>query len=76
MQHARSRTWFSSFHNSLPEYNGLKMKSGTIGGAKSFTGYSTSKAGEEYTFAIIINNYNGSAGEIVKKMYRVLDVLK
>ncbi len=52
------------------------MKSGTIGGAKSFTGYAKSKSGDKYTFAIIINNYNGSAGEIVKKMYKVLDVLK
>ncbi|HEX8334271.1 MAG TPA: D-alanyl-D-alanine carboxypeptidase/D-alanyl-D-alanine-endopeptidase [Segetibacter sp.] len=76
MQYAKGRIWFSSFHNSLPEYNGLKMKSGTIGGAKSFTGYASSKTGEEYTFAIIINNYTGSAGEVVRKMYRVLDVLK
>jgi D-alanyl-D-alanine carboxypeptidase/D-alanyl-D-alanine-endopeptidase (penicillin-binding protein 4) len=76
MQYAKSRQWFSSFHNSLPEYNGLKMKSGTIGGAKSFTGYANSKAGEDYTFAIVVNNYFGSAGDIVKKMYKVLDVLK
>jgi D-alanyl-D-alanine carboxypeptidase/D-alanyl-D-alanine-endopeptidase (penicillin-binding protein 4) len=47
------------------------MKSGTISGAKSFTGY----AGR-YTFAIIINNFNGPSGEMVKKMYRVLDLLK
>jgi D-alanyl-D-alanine carboxypeptidase/D-alanyl-D-alanine-endopeptidase (penicillin-binding protein 4) len=76
MQYAKNKPWFSSFHNSLPEYNGLKMKSGTIGGAKSFTGYSKSKTGDEYTFAIVINNYTGSAGEIVRKMYNVLDVLK
>ena len=76
MQYAKARPWYSSFYNSLPEYNGLKMKSGTIGGAKSFTGYATSKTGEAYTFAIIINNYNGSAGGIVSKMYKVLDVLR
>jgi D-alanyl-D-alanine carboxypeptidase/D-alanyl-D-alanine-endopeptidase (penicillin-binding protein 4) len=29
-----------------------------------------------YTFALIINNYNGSSAEMVRKMYRVLDVLK
>jgi D-alanyl-D-alanine carboxypeptidase/D-alanyl-D-alanine-endopeptidase (penicillin-binding protein 4) len=76
MQFAKARPWFSSFYNSLPDYNGLKMKSGTIGGAKSFTGYVKSKSGEEYTFAIIINNYNGAASSIVTKMYKVLDVLK
>lgn len=71
MQYARTRTWFSSFHNALPEINGIKMKSGTIGGTKSFTGYIG-----DYTFAIIVNNYNGTASEIVRKLYKVLDVLK
>jgi D-alanyl-D-alanine carboxypeptidase/D-alanyl-D-alanine-endopeptidase (penicillin-binding protein 4) len=71
MQYARSQNWFSSFYNALPEINGIRMKSGTIGGAKSFTGYVGG-----YTFAIVVNNFNGPASEMVKKMYRVLDVLK
>ncbi|MDB5193151.1 MAG: D-alanyl-D-alaninecarboxypeptidase/D-alanyl-D-alanine-endopeptidase [Segetibacter sp.] len=71
MQYAKSRPWFNVFNEGLPEYNGLKMKSGTIGGAKSFTGYSG-----DYTFAIIINNYIGSSSDVVKKMYKVLNVLK
>lgn len=54
----------------------MKLKSGTIGGTKSFAGYHTSKEGVTYTVAIIINNYDGSAGEIVKKMFRILDELK
>ena len=76
MQYAKSRSWFAAFYNALPEFNGLKMKSGTIGGAKSFTGYSKAADGTEYTFSIIINNYNGPASQIVGKMYKVLDVLK
>ncbi|MEJ7682012.1 MAG: D-alanyl-D-alanine carboxypeptidase [Segetibacter sp.] len=71
MQYARSRPWFSSFYNALPEINGIKMKSGSIGGVRSFTGYVGN-----YTFAIVINNYNGSPGEMVRKMYRLLDMLK
>ncbi len=71
MQYARTRPWFSSFLNALPEINGIKMKSGTIGGAKSFTGYV-----EGYTFAIVVNNYNGSSAEIVRKLYTVLNALK
>ncbi len=71
MQYAKGRPWFTAFNNALPEINGLRMKSGTIGGAKSFTGYSG-----EYIFAIIVNNYNGSAGDIQKKMWRVLHELK
>ncbi len=76
MQYAITRPWFPSFYNALPEYNGLKMKSGTIGGTKSFTGYAKSKAGTEYTFAIIVSNYHGSSAQVVQKMYTVLDVLK
>jgi D-alanyl-D-alanine carboxypeptidase/D-alanyl-D-alanine-endopeptidase (penicillin-binding protein 4) len=71
MQYARARPWFRAFYNALPEINGIKMKSGTIGGAKSFTGYVG-----DYTFAIIVNNYNGSSTEMVRKLYKVLDVLK
>jgi D-alanyl-D-alanine carboxypeptidase/D-alanyl-D-alanine-endopeptidase (penicillin-binding protein 4) len=71
MQYARSQTYFNSFYNALPEFNGIKMKSGTIGGVKSFTGYSGG-----YTFAIVATNYNGSTSEIVRKMYKLLDLLK
>ncbi|MBO9631697.1 MAG: D-alanyl-D-alanine carboxypeptidase/D-alanyl-D-alanine-endopeptidase [Chitinophagaceae bacterium] len=76
LQFAKDRPWFSSFHYSLPLYNGMKMKSGSIGGSRAFAGYHTAKDGTKYTFAIIINNYNGGSGETVKKMYRVLDILK
>ena len=73
---AKTRPWYRSFYHSLPEFNGMKIKSGTIGGSKSFAGYHTSSTGREYVFAIIVNNYNGSSGDLVKKMYKVLDVLK
>lgn len=76
LQYAKTRDWFSSLYNALPMYNGMKMKSGTIGGAKAYTGYHTSKSGTEYTFAIIINNYGSDAGSIVPKMFKVLDELK
>ena len=76
LQYAKTRPWYNSFYLSLPTYNGIKMKSGSIGGARSFAGYHKSKDGHEYVFAIIVNNYDGSSGAIVKKMYQVLDVLK
>jgi len=76
LQHAKTRPWFKSFYNCLPLYNGIKMKSGTIGGSKAFTGYHTAADGTEYTFSIIINNYDGTAASIVQKMYAVLNVLK
>lgn len=76
LQYAKTRTWFPSFYEALPVYNGMKIKSGSIGGARSFAGYHTSAGGKLFVFAIIVNNYDGSSGNIVKKMYRVLDLLK
>jgi D-alanyl-D-alanine carboxypeptidase/D-alanyl-D-alanine-endopeptidase (penicillin-binding protein 4) len=76
LQYARARSWFNAFYDALPEYNSMKMKSGSIGGARAFAGYHTAIDGRQYTFSIIVNNYEGSSGEVVKKMYAVLDVLK
>jgi D-alanyl-D-alanine carboxypeptidase/D-alanyl-D-alanine-endopeptidase (penicillin-binding protein 4) len=76
LQYARSRPWFHYYEDALPIFNQMKLKSGTIGGAKSFAGYHTAKEGTTYTVAIIVNNFDGSAGEVVKKMYKVLDELK
>ncbi len=76
LHYAKKQSWFRGFYNSLPDYNGMKMKSGTIAGAKGFTGYHTSRNGTEYAFSFLVNNYNGSSYTLVQKMYRVLDELK
>ncbi|MBX2921356.1 MAG: D-alanyl-D-alanine carboxypeptidase/D-alanyl-D-alanine-endopeptidase [Chitinophagaceae bacterium] len=76
LQYARKQPWFLSFYQSLPEYNGMKMKSGTIRNVKGFCGYHTSKTGKEYVFSFLVNNYNGSPAALVRKMYKVLDHLK
>lgn len=76
LQYAKSRPWFNYYYDALPVFNQMKLKSGTIGGAKSFAGYHTAKDGTAYTVAIIVNNYNGSAAEIVKKLFLILDELK
>jgi serine-type D-Ala-D-Ala carboxypeptidase/endopeptidase (penicillin-binding protein 4) len=76
LQYARNRPWFESYAAAFPEYNKMKLKSGTIGGAKGFAGYHTSKEGNGYTVALLVNNYDGPASEIVKKMFLVLDELK
>ena len=76
LQYARTRSWFNAFYDALPEYNDMKMKSGSIGGARAFAGYHTAKDGRQYTFSIIVNNYDASLGNVVKKLYTVLDVLK
>ncbi|MBB1282891.1 D-alanyl-D-alanine carboxypeptidase/D-alanyl-D-alanine-endopeptidase [Flavisolibacter sp. BT320] len=76
LHYAKKQPWFSGFYEGFPVYNGMKLKSGTIGGAKGFCGYHTSKDGKPYIVAFIVNNYTGSASSIVQKMYKVLDVLK
>jgi serine-type D-Ala-D-Ala carboxypeptidase/endopeptidase (penicillin-binding protein 4) len=76
LKYARSQPWFSGYYYAFPEYNGMKMKSGTISDVKGFCGYQKSNDGNEYIFSFIVNNYNGTASQLVQKMYRVLDELK
>jgi D-alanyl-D-alanine carboxypeptidase/D-alanyl-D-alanine-endopeptidase (penicillin-binding protein 4) len=76
LQFARSQPWFGQFYNNLPVMNGIKMKSGYIGGVRSYAGYIKSFSGKEYTFAFIVNNFYGDAGSIREKMWKLLDLLK
>lgn len=76
LKYSKTRNWFPYFYESLPEFNKMKMKSGTIYGTKGFTGYHTSRKGEEFIFSFLVNNYNGSPSALVEKMFRVLNVLK
>lgn len=76
LKYARTRDWFPYFYNSLPDYNGMTMKSGTIKDVKGFCGYHKAKDGKEYIFSFLVNNYNGPSSSLVNKMYKVLDVLK
>lgn len=76
MQYARQQNWFTSFYNALPEMNGIKMKDGYINGVRSYTGYIKSKTGMEYSFSFIVNNFDGNAGTVREKIWKVLDILK
>lgn len=76
LKYAKSQPWFDGYYYAFPEYNGMKMKSGTINGVKGFCGYQKSRDGNEYIFSFLVNNYNGSASAVVQKMYKVLNELK
>ena len=76
LQYARDKAWFPSFYNALPIYNGMKLKSGTMGGVKSFAGYHTSEDGINYTVAMIVNDFDGSSAEVTLKIFEVLNELK
>ena len=74
--YAQKQSWFQSFYNALPVYNGMKLKSGTINGVRCFTGYHTASNGKKYVIAIIVNNYDNSKGSVTPKIFNVLDALK
>ena len=76
LKYAKPQSWFPDFFKALPEYNNMKMKSGSISDVKSFCGYHTAGDGTQYIFSFIVNNYNGTSSGMVKKMYQVLDSLK
>lgn len=68
---SKSQQWFNSFFQSLPLYNNMKMKSGTIGDVIAYTGYHNNLC-----FAIIVNNYNGSTSQLRQKVFALLNTLK
>lgn len=76
LKYAKSKSWFPFFLQSLPDYNGMTMKSGTISDVKGFCGYHKAKDGKEYIFSFLVNNYSGKTSPLVGKMYKVLDELK
>ena len=72
----RNTPWFESFYESLPTYNGMKMKSGTIGGVLGYTGYQTTANGTPLVFSLLVNNYQGPAQPMRQRMYQLLNTLK
>jgi len=75
LQSAKKESWFPDFYESLPTYNNMKMKSGSIRNVLTYAGYQTYN-GRELCFSIMVNNYNGSNRAIREKMFKVLDELK
>jgi D-alanyl-D-alanine carboxypeptidase/D-alanyl-D-alanine-endopeptidase (penicillin-binding protein 4) len=75
LQSAKKESWFADLYASLPVYNDMKMKSGSINNVLCYAGYQT-KNGREFCFSIMVNNFSGSSRGIKEKMFRVLDELK
>ncbi len=76
LQFVRKEPWYAPFYESLPLYNQMKMKSGSIADVLAYAGYHTNAGGQNLVFSFMINNYNGSTAAIRQKMFRVLDELK
>ena len=75
LKSAKGTDWYPDFYQSLPVYNDMKMKSGSILNVLTYAGYQ-SHNGRELCFSIMVNNFNGSSRGIKEKMFRVLDELK
>lgn len=75
MEYARNQKWFASFYDALPLISGFKMKSGSINGVVSYTGYIKGRNGNNYTFAFVVNNFDGSANAVRQKMWKLLGEL-
>lgn len=72
----RGEPWFGSFYESIPTYNGMKMKSGTIGGVLGYAGYQTAPDGSPLVFVLLVNNYQGAAQPMRQRMFQLLNTLK
>ncbi|HEX3385180.1 MAG TPA: D-alanyl-D-alanine carboxypeptidase/D-alanyl-D-alanine-endopeptidase, partial [Mucilaginibacter sp.] len=75
LRSAKGTDWYNDFYESLPVYNNMKMKSGSILNVLTYAGYQTHN-GRELCFSIMVNNYNGSGRGVKEKMFKVLDELK
>src|SRR5690606_31125829 len=76
LQSIGKEPWFGSFYESLPTYNGMKMKSGTIGGVLGYVGYQNASDGTPLVFALLVNNYQGGAQAMRQRMFQLLNTLK
>jgi D-alanyl-D-alanine carboxypeptidase/D-alanyl-D-alanine-endopeptidase (penicillin-binding protein 4) len=75
LQSAKAADWFPDFYESLPTYNNMKMKSGSIANVLTYAGYQTYN-GRELCFSIMVNNFNGAGRGVREKIFRVLDEMK
>lgn len=71
-----SKTWFPVFFKSLPLIHNITMKSGYIGGTRSYAGYVKLRNQTVCSFAFIIHGYSGSPRPVKEKMFTILDALQ
>lgn len=60
---------------STPAEGKLRAKSGTLQHVRTFTGYAPASDGRLLAFAILVNNYSGSGGDVRRKIYDLMAAL-
>jgi serine-type D-Ala-D-Ala carboxypeptidase/endopeptidase (penicillin-binding protein 4) len=68
LQDARKRPWFTVFEQALPVHDGIRMKSGSMTGVRSYAGYIRGADGSVRVFSVIANNYSGSGADMARKL--------
>lgn len=58
-----------------PAKGKVRAKTGTLARVRSFTGYATNSAGKLLAFCIIVNNFEGSGGDIRAKLAGIMQVM-
>lgn len=67
----KSGTLKNMFSGSIAVDN-IHAKSGTMSKVRAYAGYVEGKTGKRYTFAFIINNFEGSSIQMRKKMEKIM----
>jgi D-alanyl-D-alanine carboxypeptidase/D-alanyl-D-alanine-endopeptidase (penicillin-binding protein 4) len=75
LQDARRRAWFPVFERAIPVHDGVRMKSGTMTGVRSYAGYIRGADGSIRVFSIIANNFSGSGGVMGQKLRTLVAML-
>lgn len=64
----------SEFLKNTPLEGKVRVKSGSMNGIQSYTGY-VENNGNKYAFAIVINHWNGNRSELRKEIEQLLNLL-
>ena len=82
---SKNMKWFEAFKNSLSEpeisgtmknfkkVNGLKGKTGSLGGIKCFAGYIKDNKGKDIAFAIMINHFISGDSQIKSQISKIFE---
>jgi D-alanyl-D-alanine carboxypeptidase/D-alanyl-D-alanine-endopeptidase (penicillin-binding protein 4) len=74
--YAHGRPWFPVFVKAMPVHDGIRMKSGTMGGVRSYAGYVRARDGRDYAFAIIVNHFSGSGAAAAERLRQFISAIR
>ena len=74
--YALQRPWFQAFDRAMPVHDGIRMKSGTMGGVRSYAGYLRVGDGRDYAFAVVVNHFSGPGAPVAERIRRFVAALR